>query len=379
MARERHLFTSESVGEGHPDKVADIISDTILDAHLAQDPETRAGIDTLVNENVVVVSGEITSAAKVDVFGLIRDTVRDIGFTRQHGFNDLCHVHCLLGAQSPEIVQGVFGGVEQGAGDQGIMFGYACNESPELMPLPIQKSHEILLSLRELRRSGQLPFLGPDAKSQVTVEYVHDRPFRIVDVVVSTQHSPDVELGRLRSDVLDACILPVCAGLVDGSTKYHVNPAGTFIVGGPVADAGLTGRKIIVDTYGGFGRHGGGAFSGKDSSKVDRSATYTARYIAKNVVAAELADRCEVQLSYAIGIAEPLSLYVNCFGTNKVPEERIEELVRSSFGLKPAEMVASLGLKRPIFRETASYGAFGRSQFPWESTDKADLLRALVK
>ncbi len=373
-----YQFTSESVAQGHPDKIADIISDAIVDEALRQDPDSRCGVDVLVNKNTVVLSGEITTKANIDYLNLVRQVIRDIGFKEEHRFNDQCQVHCLIGEQWPEIASGVFGGEEQGAGDQGMMFGYATDETPELMPLAIMASHKLLLRLKDLRTTGELSYLRPDAKSQVTVEYDDGMPKRVTNVVISTQHDP-IDLDVLRKDVMEKCIKPVLGDLVDGTTKFMVNPAGTFIIGGPVADAGLTGRKIIVDTYGGMGRHGGGAFSGKDASKVDRSAAYAARYAAKNIVAAGLAKRCEVQLSYAIGVAEPCSLYVNCFGTNTIAEARIEGLVRKHFALKPKQMIETLGLKRPIYRQTASYGHFGREEFPWEKTDKAELLREEAK
>ncbi|MBI5398311.1 methionine adenosyltransferase [Candidatus Woesearchaeota archaeon] len=377
----RYLFTSESVSEGHPDKVCDQVSDGILDAIYAQDPFGRVAIETLVKDNRVVVAGEVTTKAAINFEQVVRNVVKGIGYTPDTGFDgDTCDVHVFIREQSPDISQGVTEGEglfkEQGAGDQGLMFGYATNETPELMPLPIMLAHKILLKVRELRRDGTLPYLRPDAKSQVTVEYEDGKPLRVDTVVVSTQHKDSATHEEITKDLIDLAVKPVCGKLLDHDTKYYINPTGKFVIGGPVGDAGVTGRKIIVDTYGGHGSHGGGAFSGKDPSKVDRSAAYAARYIAKNIVASGLADKCEVQLAYAIGVAEPVSILVHCFGTNRVDEDIISQLVRKHFPLKPADIIAKLDLRRPIYRKTASYGHFGRndSDFTWERTDKAVLL-----
>ncbi len=378
----RYLFTSESVSEGHPDKVCDQISDAVLDTCYAEDPHSRVACETAVKDNNVIVFGEITSRAKLDFDAIARRTIRRIGYTPDCGFDpDGCKVSVMVREQSPDISQGVSRGeglhAEQGAGDQGLMFGYATNETPELMPLPIVLSHRLLIRLAELRRSGSLPYLRPDAKSQVTVGYDRGKPVRVDAVVISTQHKPGIPHSRIRDDIIARLIRPVCGRWLDDDTKFHVNPTGSFVIGGPVGDAGLTGRKIIVDTYGGHGSHGGGAFSGKDPTKVDRSAAYAARYIAKNIVAAGLADKCEVQLAYAIGVADPVSILTHCFGTNRVPEERIAALVRENFPVKPAEILEVLDLRRPIYEKTACYGHFGRDDpdFTWERTDKADLLR----
>jgi S-adenosylmethionine synthetase len=376
------LFTSESVSMGHPDKVADQISDSVLDAMLAQDPKSRVACETLVTTNLCVIAGEITSKASIDVVRVARDAIRDIGYTDSSFGMDgaSCHVLVALDRQSPDISQGVdeASNKEQGAGDQGIMFGYACDETDELMPMPIMLAHRLVNQLAEDRRKGRIPWLRPDAKSQVTVEYDGDRPARIDTILVSTQHAPDVANGTIAAYVKDDLVpktLPV--KLLDPRTKYHVNPTGRFVIGGPHGDCGLTGRKIIVDTYGGMGRHGGGAFSGKDPSKVDRSAAYAARWVAKNVVKAGLARRCEIQLSYGIGIAEPLSIRVMTSGTNRIPEARIEQLVRETFDLRPKGIITALDLLRPIYRKTASGGHFGRAlpEFTWERTDRADALR----
>jgi S-adenosylmethionine synthetase len=380
---ERALFTSESVSMGHPDKVADQISDAVLDAMLAQDPKSRVACETLVTTNLCVVAGEITSQANIDVVKTARDTIREIGYTDPSFGMDAgaCHVLVALDKQSPDISQGVDSGAnkEQGAGDQGIMFGYACDETEELMPMPIMLSHKLTRGLSNLRRNGTLDYLRPDGKSQVTVEYDGDRPIRIHTVLVSTQHAGDTQHAAIKAYVIEDLVkrtLP--AALLDKDTKYHVNPTGRFVIGGPHGDCGLTGRKIIVDTYGGMGRHGGGAFSGKDPSKVDRSAAYAARWVAKNIVKAGLARRCELQLSYAIGVAEPLSIRVMTSGTNRIPEHRIEQLVREHFDLKPRGIIEALKLMRPIYQKTASGGHFGRAlpEFTWERTDKADALRA---
>ena len=378
------LFTSESVTEGHPDKVCDQISDAILDELIRQDPDSRVAVETMASTNFVAVAGEVTSNArfdKADQERLVRAVIREIGYDDPGlMFDDgSCSVELRLHSQSPDISRGVTaaGGREQGAGDQGLMFGYATNETREMMPLPILLSHKLTARLAELRRSGAVAWLRPDGKSQVSVRYEDDRPARVEAVVVSTQHAPGVPNDEITREVVERVVKPVCGEWWNDGIKIHVNPTGRFEIGGPHGDAGLTGRKIIVDTYGGFGRHGGGAFSGKDPSKVDRSACYMCRYVAKNVVAAGLADRCEVQVAYAIGVAEPVSLMVNTFGTNKVPEERIEGIVRGSFDMRPSGIIAALDLKRPIYRKTAAYGHFGREEpeFGWERADKADALR----
>ena len=377
--RDRFLFTSESVTEGHPDKIADHISDTILDACLEQDPMSRVACETLTCTGLVVVAGEITTTAYVDVQKLVRSTIAEIGYNNaEFGFDsNTCAVISTINSQSPDIAQGVDTG---GAGDQGMMFGYATNETPELMPTPISLAHKLSAKLSEVRKSGLMRYLRPDGKSQVTVEYdSNHRPVRVDAVVISTQHAEDVTNETLRAEILKNVIQAVIpANLLDADTKYHINPTGRFVIGGPMGDTGLTGRKIIVDTYGGMGRHGGGAFSGKDATKVDRSAAYMARYVAKNIVAAGLADRCEVQLAYAIGVAEPVSVLVDTFGTGTVGEEKLEELVRENFKLTPKGIIETLDLRRPIFKATAAYGHFGRSSdtFTWEKTDKADALRA---
>ncbi len=379
------LFTSESVTEGHPDKVSDNISDAILDALLAQDPMSRVACETMVSTGMAVIAGEITSTAVVDFTQVVRDTILDIGYAGgDSGYDgNTCAVLIALDKQSVDIAQGVNEGeglhVEQGAGDQGMMFGYATNETPELMPLPILLSHKIGLALSAKRKSGALPWLQPDGKSQVTVEYVDDKPVRIDTIVVSNQHSPDVDNEEIRRAIIEDVIKPVLpAEFVKGDITYHINPTGRFVVGGPVGDCGLTGRKIIVDTYGGMGRHGGGAFSGKDSSKVDRSAAYMARYIAKNVVAAGIAERCEVQLAYAIGVAEPVSINATTFGTGKMDDATLGTMLKEHFDCRPAAIIQTLDLRRPQFRKTASYGHFGREDqgFRWEDTDQADALKA---
>lgn len=375
--RDRFLFTSESVTEGHPDKIADQISDAILDACLAQDPMSRVACETLTCTGLVVIAGEITTQAYVDFQTLVRDTVSAIGYNdAQFGFDsNTCAVISTINKQSGDIAMGVDTG---GAGDQGMMFGYATNETPELMPTPISLAHQLARKLSEVRKSGLMGYLRPDGKSQVTVEYDADnKPVRVDAVVISTQHADSVHNDQLRGDILKHVIQAVIpAELLDADTKYHINPTGRFVVGGPMGDTGLTGRKIIVDTYGGMGRHGGGAFSGKDATKVDRSAAYMARYVAKNIVAAGLADRCEVQLAYAIGVAEPVSVLVETFGTGKVSEHVLETLVRKNFSLTPKGIIESLDLRKPIFKATAAYGHFGRKGdgFTWENTDKAAAL-----
>ena len=377
-SRDSYLFTSESVTEGHPDKIADQISDAILDACLEQDKTSRVACETLTTTGLVVISGEITTGAYVDVPKIVRGVVASIGYDNAlYGFDsNTCGVISTIHSQSPDIAQGVDTG---GAGDQGMMFGYATNETAEYMPLPISLAHKLTQKLSELRKSGILPYLRPDGKSQVTVEYgIDHKPRRVEAVVISTQHAETVDNETLSSDVLKKVIQAVIpAKLLDENTKYHINPTGRFVIGGPMGDTGLTGRKIIVDTYGGMGRHGGGAFSGKDPTKVDRSAAYMARYIAKNVVAAGLADRCEVQLAYAIGVAEPVSVLVQTFGTGKIEETKIEQLVRETFKLTPKAIIETLNLRRPIYRKTAAFGHFGRndSDFTWEATDKAEALR----
>ncbi len=379
--RDRFLFTSESVTEGHPDKICDQISDAILDACLAQDPFSRVACETLTCTGLVVIAGEITTKAYVDFQKLVRDTVRGIGYTHSDsGFDaNTCAVISTINSQSPDIAQGVDTG---GAGDQGMMFGYATNETPELMPLPISLAHRLTERLTAVRKSGLMSYLRPDGKSQVTIEYAEvGKPSRVDAVVISTQHEDGVTNEQLRSEIEEHVIRAVIpSALLDANTKFHINPTGRFVIGGPMGDSGLTGRKIIVDTYGGMGRHGGGAFSGKDSTKVDRSAAYMARYVAKNIVAAGLADRCEVQLAYAIGVAEPVSVLVDTFGTSSVDADKLTEAVRANFQLTPKGIIESLNLRRPIFKQTAAYGHFGRTgdDFTWEKTDKAEALKAAV-
>ncbi len=376
MSNTNFLFTSESVTEGHPDKIADQISDAILDAILEQDPTARVACETLVTTGLAVIAGEITTTADINYQKIVRDTIHEIGYNNAlFGYDsNTCSVLNALGTQSPDIAQGVDTG---GAGDQGLMFGFACNETPELMPLPIQLAHNLTRKLSEVRRSGELPYLRPDGKSQVTIEYRDGKPFRAEAVVISTQHADDVTTEQLREDILEKVIkTTVSADLLDENTKFHINPTGRFVTGGPMGDAGLTGRKIIVDTYGGYAPHGGGAFSGKDPTKVDRSATYMARYIAKNIVAAGLADKCTVQLAYAIGVAEPVSVLVDSHGTGREDDTKLAELVRNNFTLTPKGIIETLDLRRPIFNATAKFGHFGRTndEFSWEKTDKKDAL-----
>ena len=374
---QTHLFTSESVTEGHPDKIADQISDAVLDAVLKDDPRSRVACETLVTTGLVLVAGEITTNTYVDFSDLAREVIRDVGYTRaKFGFDaETCAVLSSIHKQSPDISMGVDTG---GAGDQGLMFGFACDETEELMPMPIQLAHRLAQRLSETRRKGVVDFLRPDGKSQVTVEYVGGRPKRVDTVVVSTQHSDSVSNEKLREAIMEEVIKPVIpAGMTDKNTKFHINPTGRFVVGGPMGDAGLTGRKIIVDTYGGYARHGGGAFSGKDPTKVDRSACYMARYVAKNIVAAGIARKVEIQLAYAIGVAEPVSVMADTFGTGTIPDAQITELIRANFKLNPAGIIETLDLRRPIYRATAAFGHFGRSGpgFTWERTDKAESLR----
>lgn len=392
---EKRLFTSESVSEGHPDKIADQISDAILDALLAKDPDARAAVETSVTTGLVLVFGEVSTNAYVDIQGVVRDTIRRIGYTRESGFDpDSVAVLVALDEQSPDIAQGVNESLEErsgdadpldqiGAGDQGMMFGYAIDETPEYMPLPAVLAHSLMRKIAALRHDGTIKYLRPDAKAQVTVEYGEDnKPLRVDTVVVSTQHDPDATLAQIRADVEEQVIRAVIpANLLDDQTKIYVNPTGRFVLGGPAADAGLTGRKIIVDTYGSFARHGGGAFSGKDATKVDRSASYAARYIAKNLVAAGLASTLEVQLAYAIGVAKPVSISVNTFGTNKITESKIVDAIRDNFDLRPAGIIQMLDLKRPIYEQTAAYGHFGRTDvdLPWEHLDKVDVLKQYLQ
>ena len=381
MRKGRHLFTSESVTEGHPDKIADQISDGVLDFIIAKDPTARVACETLVTTGLAIVAGEITTNAVLDVQKIVRDVITDVGYTdAKFGFDaETCSVLSAIHGQSPDISQGVDTG---GAGDQGLMFGYACNETPELMPLPIMLAHKLVRALSEARRKGVLTYLRPDGKSQVTVEYDGDKPVRIDAVVVSTQHSPEVSHAQITKDLTEKIIKPsIPANLMDAQTKIYVNPTGRFVTGGPHGDAGVTGRKIIVDTYGGMAPHGGGAFSGKDPTKVDRSACYMARYIAKNIVAAGLADRAMVQLAYAIGVADPVSVLVDTSGTGRVSDEKLVEIVRANFKLTPRGIIESLDLRRPIYRKTAAFGHFGRTEpeFTWERTDKAAALKAAVE
>lgn len=371
-----YLFTSESVTEGHPDKVADQISDGVLDALFEQDPNSRVACEVLVTTGLVLVAGEVTTKGYVDIPKIARQIIHDIGYTdATYGFDyKACSVITTLDEQSPDIAMGVD---KEGAGDQGMMFGFAINETPELMPMPISMAHKLTRRLAEARKTGLLKYLRPDGKSQVTVEYENDKPKRIHTVVVSTQHGPEVTYDQIRKDVIERIIRPVCGDYIDDETIFHINPTGQFIIGGPPGDCGLTGRKIIVDTYGGMGRHGGGAFSGKDPTKVDRSGAYAGRYIAKNIVGAKLADKCEVQLSYAIGVKDPVSIHVDTFGTGRVENDVLVELIRKHFPLTPRAMIDHLDLRRPIYKKTAAYGHFGREEAPftWERLDKVDALR----
>lgn len=397
MTKNRRLFTSESVTEGHPDKICDQISDSILDAILKNDPNARVACETAVTTGLVLVTGEISTTTYVDISKIVRQTLSDIGYTRaKYGFDaETCAVITSIDEQSPDIAAGVDQALEAregrmsdeeieaiGAGDQGLMFGYACNETKELMPLPISLAHQLARRLTEVRKDETLPYLRPDGKTQVTVEYdENDQPIRIDTIVISTQHHPDVGIDQIKTDMKEYVIAPIVpAELIDENTKYYINPTGRFVIGGPQGDAGLTGRKIIVDTYGGYARHGGGAFSGKDPTKVDRSAAYAARYVAKNIVASGLADKCEVQLAYAIGVAQPVSISVDTFGTGKATEEQFVEAIRKNFDLRPAGIIQMLDLRRPIYRQTAAYGHFGRSDLdlPWERTDKAEAIVNMV-
>ncbi len=384
MAMTDFLFTSESVSEGHPDKVADQISDAILDAILAEDTKARVACETLVTTGMAMIAGEITTTSYVDMPDIVRETIKNIGYTDSSiGFDyETCAVLTTIGRQSPDISQGVTEGEglfkEQGAGDQGLMFGYACNETPELMPMPITFAHKLTKRLADVRKSGLLTFLRPDSKSQVSIQYINDKPIRVDTVVVSSQHTPDVTYDTLREGIIEEVVRKVIPeDLLDEKTKYFINPTGRFVIGGPMGDCGLTGRKIIVDTYGGQGSHGGGAFSGKDPSKVDRSASYMARYVAKNVVAAGLADKCEVQLAYAIGVAEPVSIMINTFGTGVIPSNDIARVVREEFDMRPRAIIETLDLLRPIYLKTAAYGHFGRElpEFTWERTDRIASLK----
>ena len=377
----KKLFTSESVTEGHPDKVCDQVADALLDEFLKQDPDSRVALETLATAGMIVIVGEVTSKGQVDVESIVRRTIKEIGYDNSnYGFDcNTCRVLVSLHEQSPDISAGVTptANKEQGAGDQGLMFGYATNETVELMPLPVNLAHKLTMRLSEVRKKKELDWVRPDGKSQVTVEYANGKPRRIKAVVLSTQHAPDADAENIRKEMMAKVIEPICGNWVDKDTAYYINPTGRFVTGGPAGDSGLTGRKIIADTYGGVGSHGGGSFSGKDPSKVDRSASYMARYVAKNIVASGLADKCEVQVAYASGVAQPVSLMINTFGTGKISEDRIEDIVMKNFDLRPAEIIKHLNLKRPIYRKTAVYGHFGRNDpdFTWEKTDKAEMLR----
>jgi S-adenosylmethionine synthetase len=384
MEKKEYIFSSESVSEGHPDKVADQISDAILDAIIAQDPKARVACETMVTTGMAVIAGEITTTAYADMSAIVRDTIREIGYNDSAmGFDwETCAVLTSIDKQSPDISMGVTEGEgmfkDQGAGDQGIMFGYACNETAELMPMPILLSHRLVKRLADVRKSGELHFLRPDSKSQVSIRYENDRPVYVDTVVISSQHTPDVSHDTIKEGIIDAVVRKVIpANLMDANTRIFINPTGRFVVGGPMGDCGLTGRKIIVDTYGGAGRHGGGAFSGKDPSKVDRSAAYMGRYVAKNLVAAGVCEKCELQVAYAIGIAEPVSVMVNTFGTGTIAESRIVQIIRDVFDLRPRAIIEQLDLLRPIYKLTAAYGHFGRElpEFTWEKTDKAEIIR----
>jgi len=385
MAMTDFLFTSESVSEGHPDKIADQISDAILDAIISQDKQSRVACETLVTTGMAMIAGEITTSAYVDMPEIVRQTIKEIGYEDSSmGFDwETCAVLTSIDRQSPDISQGVTEGEglhkEQGAGDQGLMFGYACNETPELMPMPITFAHKLTKRLAQVRKSGLLPFLRPDSKAQVSIQYINDKPIRVDTVVVSSQHTPEVTYETLQEAIIEEVVRKIIpAELLDESTRFLINPTGRFVVGGPMGDCGLTGRKIIVDTYGGQGSHGGGAFSGKDPSKVDRSASYMARYVAKNIVAAGLADKCEVQLAYAIGVSQPVSVMINTFGTGKIPSNDIARIAREEFDMRPAAIIETLDLLRPIYQKTAAYGHFGRElpEFTWEKTDRLDALRS---